>query len=120
MAIAKVKTFSQYGKAYMVKEITYKLPGAQKPYQKALQGMTDITTYDPEVGTWEVTYYVPGGESPSLYNGAEDYNAVLLMEDGTTVTVKSGVVQGAPEPNNTEKTVKITVQSNDIVESINS
>lgn len=116
MAIAKVKSFSINGKAYMVSEVSYKAVGIEQPFLDALQGKVDITSWKQDSAEMEVTYYVPDGETPSIYNGNTNMTIVMVQADGIVVTLKSGKVQGAATPDPVNKRSKITVHSLDVTE----
>lgn len=120
MAIAGLSSLSINSKSYLVKEFSYKLPTINQDYLKALQQVTDVTSYEPETGEMEITYYIGSGETSGKYNQASGVNVVATLRDGTIITLKSGIVIGAPEPDIQNKVVKITLHSNNITEQASS
>ncbi|WP_144880500.1 hypothetical protein [Gluconacetobacter diazotrophicus] len=116
MAVAGIQSFSINGTAYLVKSVSYKLPGINQKFLKALQQITDVTDYDPEPGEIEVEYYIPSTETASKYNSAQGLTVAFTQRDNTQIVLKNGIVNAPAEPNPMENTSKITISSPDMTE----
>lgn len=75
-------------------ELTYKLPINKKEYLTSMQGVENVTSYEPTPGSISVSVrYVGSGVNPSAFAGVSDAVVTFKTRDGVLVTA-TGVLFG--------------------------
>ena len=95
-----IKSFSINGVALSIPqdaEFTYKIPMTQKEYLISMQGVENVTSYEPVAGSFSTSVrYVGSGVNPSAFAGLDSAVVVAVTRDGVTITC-TGVLFGTQQ-----------------------
>lgn len=112
-----VSSFSIDGIQYdVVDEITYSTNTVKQEYQKSLQGVENIVSYEPVPGEMDVTIRWISGVAPSILAGQEGATVNVICRNGTKIVAQNAIVVDAIKQDPTKLTSSVKFSALSITE----